>query len=185
MIIVILLTALKRALNKERELAQKDYLTGAVNSRYFYDLLQMEINRSQRYKHPFSIAYFDVDNFKAVNDQYGHTVGDEVLRNFAILARTHLRKSDVFARLGGDEFVLLLPESDQESVQVVLSKIQGNIMEGMQRMNMPVTFSVGVLTCIDASAVTPDEILRIVDNLMYSVKRESKNDIKFSTFIKL
>ena len=95
--------------------------------------------------------------------------------------RKHLRKTDVVARLGGDEFALLLPETKQESAQVVLSKLQRDILAGMQQNNWPVTLSIGVLTCIDAPHST-DETIRIVDDLMYSVKRSSKNAIKYATY---
>lgn len=180
-IIALLLSSLRRALEHERELARTDYLTGAMNSRFFFDLLQTEINRSQRYKNPFTIAYIDMDNFKTVNDEFGHTTGDQVLRFVVDQVRKHLRKTDVVARLGGDEFALLLPETNQESAQVVLSKLQSDILAGMQQSNWPVTLSIGVLTCIDAPQAT-DDIVRTVDDLMYSVKRSSKNAIKYSTY---
>jgi diguanylate cyclase (GGDEF)-like protein len=179
-IITLLLSALRKALEHERELAQTDYLTGAMNSRSFFDLIQTEINRVQRYEHPFTIAYIDIDNFKTVNDRLGHTTGDQVLRAVVNQARAHMRKTDVVARLGGDEFALLLPETDPESAQVVLSKIRNGRLVGMQQSKWPVTFSIGVLTCIDAPP-TPDELFRMVDELMYSVKRGSKNAIKYST----
>ena len=97
-------------------------------------------------------------------------------------ARKYLRKTDLVARLGGDEFALLLSETNQESAQVVLAKIQQDFFVRMQQSNWPVTFSIGVLTCID-SPDTPEEILRMVDELMYSVKHGSKNAIKYSTYV--
>jgi len=181
-IVTLMLSALRRTMKHEKELASKDYLTGVLNSRVFYDLLQMEINRSQRYKNPFTIAYIDLDNFKTVNDEFGHATGDQVLIFVVNQVRKNLRKTDVVARLGGDEFVLLLPETKQESAQVVLSKLQHDILVGTQQSNWrPVTLSIGVLTCIDAPHTT-DEAIRIVDDLMYSVKRGSKNGIKYATY---
>jgi diguanylate cyclase (GGDEF)-like protein len=180
-IVALLLSTLKSALEHEKELARTDSLTGAVNSRVFYDSLQTEINRSQRYKNPFTIAYIDLDNFKTVNDEFGHTTGDQVLRFVVDQVRKHLRKTDVVARLGGDEFALLLPETNQESAQVVLSKLQHDILAGMQQSNWPVTLSIGVLTCIDAPSEA-EEVIRMVDDLMYSVKRNSKNGIKYTTY---
>jgi diguanylate cyclase (GGDEF)-like protein len=168
-------------MDHERDLAHIDFLTGAVNSRFFFDLVNMEIYRSQRYNHPFTIVYLDLDNFKTVNDKFGHITGDQVLRAVANQARTHLRKTDVVARLGGDEFALLLPETNQESAQVVISKIQGGLLVEMQQSNWPVTFSIGVLTCTDAPP-SPDELIRLADELMYSVKHGSKNAIKFSNY---
>jgi diguanylate cyclase (GGDEF)-like protein len=180
-IFVLLLSTVRRALEHERELAHSDYLTGAVNSRLFIELLQMEINRSQRYQHPFTLAYMDLDNFKFVNDQFGHPIGDQVLRSVVDQAKKHLRTTDVFARLGGDEFAVLLPETDQESAKVVFSKILSDISLGMQQSNWSVTLSIGVLTCLSAPR-SPDEIVKIVDDLMYSVKREGKDSIKYSTY---
>ena len=111
-IVTYLLSSLRSSLEHEKELARTDSLTGAVNSRVFYDSLQTEINRSQRYKNPFTIVYIDLDNFKIVNDDFGHSTGDQVLRFVVNQVRKHLRKTDVVARLGGDEFALLLPETN-------------------------------------------------------------------------
>lgn len=180
-ITVFLLSTLRRALERERELARTDYLTGAVNSRLFYDLVQMEIDRFQRYKHPFTLAYIDLDNFKTVNDQFGHSMGDQVLRTVGSSTKKHLRKTDVVARLGGDEFALLLPETNQESARVAISKLQGDLLEEMRQSNWPITFSIGVLTCSAAPHAT-DELVRMTDELMYSVKLNGKNAIKYSTY---
>jgi diguanylate cyclase (GGDEF)-like protein len=180
-IVTILLSQLIAELEHEREIAHTDYLTGALNSRVFYDLLQTEINRSQRYKNPFTIAYIDLDNFKTVNDEFGHATGDKVLRFVVDQIRKNLRKTDAVARLGGDEFALLLPETKQESAQVVLSRLQSDILAEMKQRNWPVTLSIGVLTCIDAPH-TADEAVSTVDDLMYTVKRDSKNSIKYASY---
>jgi len=178
---VLLLAALKKALEYEKESARTDYLTGAANSRLFYDLMQMEISRFQRFARPFTLANIDLDNFKTVNDQFGHSVGDQVLRAVVNSARKYLRKTDVVARLGGDEFALLLPETDQESARIALAKIQNGLLKEMRRNNWPITFSIGVLTC-NAVPDTIDELVRLTDELMYAVKRDSKNAIKHSTY---
>jgi diguanylate cyclase (GGDEF)-like protein len=180
-IIALLLSALRKAMERERELARRDNLTGAMNSRFFYDLAQMEIDRFQRYEHPFTLAYIDLDNFKAVNDQFGHPAGDQVLRTVVNSAGKYLRKTDVFARLGGDEFVLLLPETNEESARVALSKIQDGFIEEMRLGNWPITVSIGVLTC-SAAPHTTEELVMMADKLMYSVKRDGKNAIKYATY---
>ena len=180
-IITLLLSALRRATEREKEFARVDNLTGAVNPRFFYDLAQMEIDRFQRYEHPFTLAYIDLDNFKTVNDQFGHPAGDQVLRIVASSTRKYLRKTDVVARLGGDEFALLLPETNEESARIVLSKIQDGLLEEMRLGNWPITFSIGVLTCI-VPPHTTEELVRMADELMYSVKHDSKNSIKYSTY---
>jgi diguanylate cyclase (GGDEF)-like protein len=181
LIVVMLLSALRKALEHERELAQTDYLTGAINPRFFFEFLQMEIDRSQRYAHPFTLAYIDIDNFKAINDRFGHITGDRVLSRMVERARQNLRKTDLVARLGGDEFALLLPETGQESAQAIISKIQSEILAGMQEDDWQVTISIGVLTCLK-SPHDSREILGLVDELMYSVKHAGKNAIKFSTY---
>ena len=180
-IITLLLAALKKALQREGELARIDPLTGAVNSRFFYELAQMEINRLQRYHHPFTVAYLDLDNFKTINDRSGHMTGDEVLRTVVTCVRKNLRKTDVAARLGGDEFVLLFPETNQESARVVLSKIQSGLLEEMRQKNWLITFSIGALTCKVAPPTT-DELVKMADEVMYLVKHDGKNAIKYSTY---
>jgi diguanylate cyclase (GGDEF)-like protein len=181
LIVVLLLSELRKALEQERELAQTDYLTGAVNSRFFYDLVQMEINRSQRFEHPFALAYFDIDNFKVVNDRFGHNTCDQVLRVVVDQARMNMRQTDVVARLSGDEFALLLPETNQGAAHVVLSKIQSGILEGMQQSHWSVTVSIGVLTCTKPSN-SAGELIGLVDELMYSAKRGGRNAIKYATY---
>jgi diguanylate cyclase (GGDEF)-like protein len=178
---VLLLSSLKRTLNREKELARTDYLTGAANSRFFYDLLQMEIDRSHRYGRPFTLAIIDLDNFKTVNDEFGHSLGDQVLCIVVSSIRKCLRKTDLVARLGGDEFALLLPEIDLESARVVLAKLQSGLAEKMRQYHWPVTFSIGVLICSAASNTT-DELVRMADDLMYAVKRAGKDAIQYSTY---
>jgi diguanylate cyclase (GGDEF)-like protein len=180
-ITVLLLSTLRKALEREKESARTDYLTGAANSRLFYDLVQMEIGRFQRYARHFSLAYIDIDDFKAVNDRFGHSVGDQVLRTLASSAGKYLRKTDVVARLGGDEFALLFPETDQESARVILAKIHSGLLEAMRQNNWLITFSIGVLTCI-AIPDTTDELVKAADELMYAVKRSGKNAVKYSTY---
>jgi diguanylate cyclase (GGDEF)-like protein len=181
-IITLLISALRSALQRESELARIDYLTGAVNSRFFYELLQMEIDRLERYKHSFTIAYIDLDNFKALNDQLGHATGDRVLRTLAESVRKHSRKTDIFARIGGDEFALLLPETNQKAARVILPEIHDHLLNDMRQNNWSITFSIGVLTC-KVAPYTSEELVKIADNLMYSVKRDSKNATRYSTYM--
>jgi diguanylate cyclase (GGDEF)-like protein len=180
-IFTLLLTELKSAIEHEKELARTDNLTGAVNSRFFHYLAQIEIDRSQRFQHPFTIAYIDLDNFKTLNDQFGHTAGDHALRTVVSFIKNNFRKTDVIARLGGDEFAVLLPETDEEFASELLCKIQKGLLEEMKKNNWPVTFSVGVLICKAAPAST-DDLLKMADELMYSVKNGSKNAVKFSIY---
>ncbi len=179
--ITILLSALRNAMEREKKLARIDSLTGAANSRLFFELVQMEIDRLQRYGHSFTLVYIDLDNFKTVNDQFGHPTGDQALRTVVSYAKTHLRKIDLITRLGGDEFVLLLPETGQESANVAISKLQSGLVEEMRKNQWPITFSIGVLTCRSAPPTT-NELVKMADNLMYSVKHDRKNAVRYATY---
>ena len=180
-IITFLELSLKSSLQREKELARRDPLTSAVNSRSFYETLQMETNRFQRSLRPFTIAYIDLDNFKSVNDQFGHSAGDQALCAVVNSVQRILRKTDTIARLGGDEFALLLPETDVDFAQAVITKIQKALIEEMQQKNWPITFSMGVLTC-RAAPSTSDELVKLADELMYSVKNNGKHAVKYFTY---
>lgn len=180
-IVTLLLARLKETQDQDKNLIRTDYLTGAASSRLFYALLQKEIDLFQRYKHPFTLAYADIDNFKAVNDQFGHGTGDIVLRTTVTLAKNALRKTDIVARLGGDEFAVLLPETDQKAAQIVISKIQKGLISEMSKGNWPVTFSIGVITFMAAPATT-SELIKLVDDLMYTIKGNGKNAIRYSVY---
>ena len=176
LIIAWLLPALK-ALRGEREAARVDYLTGAANRRSFFELARRELDL-QRYERPFTIAYLDLDGLKTANDRLGHRVGDEILCAVVRRAQSHLRKSDVLFRLGGDEFVLFLPETDAGAAPATVSKVHAALLDEMRRHDWPVTFSIGVLTCLGAP-ISTDDLLRKADDLMYSVKKRGKNGIEY------
>jgi diguanylate cyclase (GGDEF)-like protein len=176
----VFMIRLNRAMQREKALARIDFLTGVLNTRFFRELAQMEIDRSVRYKHPFTLAFIDVDNFKSINDTFGHTIGDTVLRTIAGNIKTHLRKTDLVARMGGDEFVVLLPETDGNTAPVVISNMQHALSKEMQENNWHVTFSIGVLTFTDVQ-LSVDEMLGRVDKLMYTVKHGGKNNIHYAS----
>jgi len=180
-IVTLLLSALRKALEHQTELARTDSLTTASNARFFYELVQLEIDRFQRYKHPFTVVYVDLDNFKTVNDKLGHSEGDKILYVVVTHARGQMRKIDVIARLGGDEFAFLLPETDQFAAQMVLKRIQTALLNQMHSNNWPVTFSIGVVTCL-TTPKTIDELMRQADDVMYSVKNEGRNGISYSIY---
>jgi len=181
LIISLLLSKLKAQIEHEQTLARTDSLTGVINARFFYELANLEIERLERYNHIFTLAYIDLDHFKAVNDQYGHGVGDEALRLVTHTLQKHIRKTDVLARLGGDEFALLLPVTSQAEAQAVFSKLQKALLREMKLKNWPITFSVGVLTC----HIIPPHlkvIIDMTDKLMYEVKKEGRNAIKYAVY---
>ena len=153
-----------------------------MNTRSFHDTAQRELDRSIRYKHPFTVAFIDIDNFKVINDTFGHIFGDMVLRAIVQNIHRNLRKTDTIARVGGDEFAILLPELDADTARVAISKMQNKLMEEMLKNKWPVTFSIGVITLNSPTDLSVDNILGIADKMMYSVKNYGKNDIKYATY---
>jgi diguanylate cyclase (GGDEF)-like protein len=176
---ILLVLNLKKAHLRAEQLIRIDNLTGAVNARYFSELVNMEIERTQRTQRPFSIVYVDLDNFKSLNDNLGLSEGDEALRTIARLAKSALRKVDVVARVGGDEFAFLLPETNQAGSQSAMARLQASILDEMHKNNWSVTLSVGVLTCLKA-AQTSDELIRRANELMVSAKQSGQNSIQYS-----
>ncbi len=180
-IITYLLSSLKNALLHERELSHTDYLTKAANSRYFFEIIQAEINRFKRYQRPFTIAYIDIDNFKSVNDQFGHAKGDQVLQTIANSIKKKIRNTDIFARLGGDEFAIFFPETNQHSARAILSKLHRALLGDMQKNNWPTTLSVGVVTCL-ADPNSTDELMKLADDLLYAAKSSGKNAVHYAVY---
>lgn len=181
LIMTLILSALKKALEHEKELARTDPLTGVANRRYFITLADMEINRARRYKHSFTVVYIDLDNFKTVNDHFGHSTGDALLRSVAHTIRNNIRATDIVGRLGGDEFAILLPETGPEPAEVITRKVQKVNLDVMHKNEWPVTFSIGVVTFLGPPS-TVDEMLKISDGVMYAAKKNGKNAIKYEIF---
>ena len=176
--IILLLDEFKRALNHERLLAHTDHLTGVPNRREFYFQVEAELVRSNRSKHPFTVAYMDVDSFKQVNDLFGHMEGDAILRTIAQSVLSTIRQTDTIARLGGDEFAILLPNTDQEEGGIILKRVHGKLMERLEETKSHATFSIGVIT-FDCSPASVDEVLHKADEVMYKVKTSGKNDVVY------
>lgn len=176
--VVYLVSELQKSHRKEQRAARTDFLTGAMNRRYFYELLQMEIDRIQRYKHPFTMVYLDLDNFKQMNDKYGHEMGDEVLRTITSQLKSRLRRSDVIARLGGDEFAVLLPFTNLAGAEAAVRRLHTQLKDEVRQRNWPVTVSMGAVS-YTAAPSSLEHLLHLADKVMYEVKKSTKNDAKF------
>ena len=177
LVVTLLISAQKNEIARERALSRQDSLTGVANARAFYEIAQAELVRARRYSHPLTLAYFDLDNFKSINDQLGHGAGDDLLALFAQTLSKLTRSSDVVARLGGDEFVVLFPESDLEAAQTAVCKLQDEVRLVASHARYPVTFSVGAVCCLNPPD-SLDEVIRRADQLMYEVKEAGKDGCK-------
>jgi diguanylate cyclase (GGDEF)-like protein len=175
------LAALKRAHERERSRARRDFLTQAANAETFADMSRIELERARRYQLPVSFAYIDCDDFKQINDRFGHQTGDQLLKVVAATLTEGLRRSDVVARLGGDEFAVLLPDTPSQPAQQVFHALQAELLHRMRKHGWPVTFSIGIATFVTPPE-TPEELIELSDALMYAVKRNGKNMIKHHLF---
>ena len=176
-LITWIVTAIKSALDREKALARTDALTEVMNARMFAELGAFEIHKARRFERPLSVAFLDVDDFKSVNDQFGHDAGDALLQTVARTIKDHIRAADIIARLGGDEFAIMLPETGAAVAPLVLEKLRAELLEAVKRGGWPVTFSIGVMTFAQ-SPPTVQEMLRLTDLVMYEVKHSGKNKLK-------
>lgn len=177
-LVAYLVSELRSAHEAQRWLARTDYVSGAVNARHFIELVEMEIVRSRRYQYPLTMVYMDLDNFKQVNDNFGHDTGDEVIRCIASELKCRLRSTDIVARMGGDEFAMLLPMAGSSEAQTIISRLHDDLTQQMQQRNWPVTFSMGAAICVAAPG-SAKELIKMADELMYLVKNSTKNNFRF------
>lgn len=154
-----------------RNLAMLDPLTGLYNRRFAEQRLAAEVSRSERKGHPLTVMTLDLNNFKEINDTYGHAAGDLVLQEFAAHLNKIIRGSDLAARLGGDEFLVLLPECTVEQLQVFVGRL-GVLEVDWQGRKIPVTFSAGWNQYQPGEK--PEEMLARADKILYTRKRASK-----------
>jgi diguanylate cyclase (GGDEF)-like protein len=159
-----------------------DPMTGLLNRRGFEKKMEEEFERTKRYLHPLSLLVIDVDDFKTINDMYGHLEGDNVLRKIAKCFSDKIRRSDFPARYGGEEFVVILSETEMAKALVVAQKIATEI----KRCNFgPVTGPVSVSVSIGVSSISPGgewpqwrQILEEADQALYRAKRNGKGRVE-------
>lgn len=176
-LVTYLLCMLKEAMGINEELSRIDALTGAMNRNAFYDIAGREISRLERYTHPLTVAYIDIDNLKIINYRFGHHIGDRLLCCVVDTMRRNLRKVDLVSRLGGDEFTILLPETGAEAAQVVLSRIRNVLLNMMEKNEWAVTFTFGTVTFLKAPS-SVEEMMKKVGSVMYNGKDSGMNTIE-------
>lgn len=184
-----LLQSFKRLIERELEVltknvqlkisAETDPLTGVFNRLAFIKKISKEIERAKRYDRTLSLLMFDLDDFKAINDNFGHQMGDAVLKQVTQKVSGMLRESDMLCRYGGEEFIIALPETDMDSALVlgkrILEKISGSVFNHNDT-NASVTVSIGIATQIDGDSL--DGIIKRADDKLYEAKTAGKNQVK-------
>jgi len=158
-------------------LAVRDPLTGLLNRRIMETVLNREFKRARRYKTPLSLAFIDMDDFKIINDRYGHECGDALLRYVAGQLAQITRDSDVVARYGGDEFVIILPGTPSQEASKLLQRLQQHFRDKPFRYEenvIPVSISFGVASVTDRKVADPESLLRAADTVLYNTKKDRK-----------
>ena len=178
LIIAYTIAHLNKVLAAERTFARTDALTGVSNTKHFEEMADRILRQNEKESRQCALAYIDLDNFKAINDNYGHSTGDQLLKMAAGIIKTNLREEDVVARLGGDEFGVILSVASQAAAEEIFERIRDNFTFEMQKRKWPVTFSGGVVLFEKCSA-SIDQMIGMADRLMYTVKKNGKNCIKY------
>jgi diguanylate cyclase (GGDEF)-like protein len=158
----------------------RDGLTGAYNKRYLVDALEREIQRTIRHQRPLSIAVLDIDHFKAVNDTYGHLIGDEVLKEFGRRIMAIVRHDDIFARYGGEEFVAVFSETTLTQARGAAEGFRAAIGGSpfvTSHGPLPVTVSIGIAGTKGTAALTSHDLLSAADKCLYQAKRAGRNRV--------
>lgn len=175
-----------KAINKYTEnlefYATRDPLTGLFSQRVFRDMLEYEVKRANRHDYEFGVVVIDCDNFKPINDTYGHSFGDEFLKAFADLLEESKRDEDILSRYGGDEFTIILPESSQNQTYTVAKRILQNVenfeLRAPDGTLTSMTVSIGMAQYPD-HATKDKELFDIADSMMYKAKYEGKNAVRY------
>jgi diguanylate cyclase (GGDEF)-like protein len=160
-----------------KEYSFKDEVTGLYNRRFFTMRLDEELARYRRFNHPASVVLLDLDGFKAVNDELGHAVGDETLRDIAQILQKHSRGINVVSRYGGDEFAILLVETSKAGARLYADRIRQVIAGFPFSHGKQVTASLGVASVPDDEAATAEDLFRAADEALYAAKRAGKNQV--------
>jgi diguanylate cyclase (GGDEF)-like protein len=158
---------------KEREYSRKDTLTNLANRLEFIERFEIEQLRSERSGSPYSLLYIDIDQFKKLNDNHGHQVGDEALKDVAGILRGNSRNVDTVARIGGDEFVLLFPETDEYVCGILVNRIKSVSEKKFKEEGWAISLSVGHTTA-RGKENSVEEVMHLADENMYLNKKDKQ-----------
>lgn len=163
-----------------KRLSITDVLTGLYNRRHFYKHLDIEVARSKRYGSSFALMLFDIDNFKSINDNFGHQAGDEVLQGLANILRSISRETDLVVRYGGEEFIIILPNtSEQEAISLanrIKYAVEHHVFQINKLAHIAITLSGGIAS-FPKNAADAKSLLSAADHALYAAKASGKNKI--------
>lgn len=168
-------------MKKLQEMASTDGLTGLLNRRYFFECFENEFEQAKKYNHELSLIMFDVDNFKHINDNFGHQAGDTVLRNIVNESKKYIRSIDLFGRFGGEEFVIFLPNTSYENAKRIAEEIRNSIEKldiSFENKKIKATCSFGVTGVNTINKESPDLLVNFADKAMYEAKASGRNFVK-------
>jgi diguanylate cyclase (GGDEF)-like protein/PAS domain S-box-containing protein len=175
------ITARKSLEKQLAELATHDDLTGLYNRRELERLLEVETQRSRRYQRPLSVFMLDVDHFKQVNDDHGHDVGDQILRQLSERIRQNIRTADIATRYGGEEFVVILPETPLEealeAAERLRTAVAGAPFPLTDGQALDIRISIGV-ACLAGEETGSPDIIKAADDAMYQAKQAGRNRVR-------
>lgn len=180
-VVTVLLDSLKIALQEERKLARTDGLTGVLNRKAFLEQLEIQLKKTRFSPKPCTLVYFDLDNFKELNDSLGHTAGDEALGLVTTTMIESIRQKDLAARLGGDEFALMLCETERTDAEKIVARLQTTLVSKMQQRGWPITLSIGGITFLKP-VESVEQMISLADDVMYRVKKSGKNSCLFVNY---
>jgi diguanylate cyclase (GGDEF)-like protein len=179
MLIYSNVTDLVEQAQRLQELATVDGMTGLFNRRHFFSLAEIEWSRYQRHWRPISVLMLDIDQFKSINDRFGHDVGDRVIVQIAEICRQEKRKTDVVARFGGEEFLLLLPETSMTEAQAIAERLRGQVETcdlSIAPHAISATVSIGVAQA-NSGMDTIFDLIKVADHALYAAKNAGRNRV--------
>ena len=173
------ITERKKVEKQLQELSRIDTLTGCFNRRYGLELLDRQVKLSQRNRSPLLLGFLDINNFKAINDYFGHQEGDQALKEVAHLFRSTLREVDIVCRMGGDEFLLVFPDNSLKEALLIRERLEGALSQLNHQIqkNYQIQFSIGFSEFDPKKPKSLDELIAIADQKMYQEKKLRKKNV--------
>ncbi len=166
-----------------QQLQRVDALTGLLNYQALYERVEIELQRCHRTNEPLTVALLDCDNFKRINDSYGHQCGNEALQDVSSALQRQVRAYDLVARLGGDEFVIVFPGTDFATAQTIIDRLRSVLSSEKQNAKWQITMCWGVVTCSPPVDVTASELIDVADQQMYAAKRQGSDNVCYHNLV--